>query len=360
MSLQDRDLMAPAQPVAACDHGAHAVLVGLDIGISTTKIAHQIGLDGEPVVHRLPSRALPINNSQLLAIGGGVRPFDSTVLVHQQPWMAAINSPFLGHNHSQDDKHFEESPEWLAHARAALARLEQPRISELVVGIPLTHLLIPGRRELASTRLLGMHPLHDGGGIEIERVTVVPSSMGAQILWDIQFRVCSGRIIDVDAPVLVIDCGHRTVSWMLIRGHAIQRHLSAESAGAGARLQRRARALLRKQLKQKVSVARMEWRCRQANRWMDLGKATINLDAYLQEASLSIVPRAIEALKASLKPHKDSLHSIVLTGGLSKLFAPAITVAFPHALIACLADPTTANARGLLQIARRLHSPETD
>lgn len=356
MSQQDRQHMPPAPTVAARNHGAHDVLVALDIGLSTTKIACLIGRQDEPMVHRLPSCALPISSSQLRALGGAIGPFESTIRVDRHPWVAAIDPPSLDGRLKPDDKLLLGTHDWLAHARTALARLGQPRISELIVGIPLKDFLIPSRRELTAEQLVGAHPLPYGAWIEVERVTVMPQSFGALRLWELQFTAYRGRIWDRDAPVLVVDCGHRTVSWMLTLGHSILRHCSGASAGAGARLQRRVRAMLKVQLHRRVSAARMEWRCRQADRWMDVGKAKIHLDTYLRGACLRIVPGVIHELKTALEPLKDSPHSVVLTGGLTEFFAPAMRAAFPYASLVCLAEPTTANARGLLQCARRLEA----
>ncbi len=348
--------MQAGPTAAARDHDAHEVRAGLDIGLSTTKIAYQIGLQGEPLVHCLPSRALPVGHSELQAFGLRLPPFESMVTINQKPWMTAIDSPFLGYDHNLKNRNLVEMPEWLAHARAALARLGQSRISELVVGIPLDQ-LTPWRRELASERLVGVHPLPHGAQIEVERVTVVPQAAGALRLWEVQYNARHGRTLDRDAPVLVVDCGHRAVNWMLTLGRAILPHCSGASAVAGARLQRRVRAMLKAQLRLRVGAARMEWRCRQVDCWIDLGKATIHLNTYLRAAGLRIVPGVIHELRAALGPLKDGLHSIVLTGGLTELFAPAMKAAFPHASLVCLDEPTLANARGLLQIARS--SPST-
>ena len=358
MSQQNRHLVPPAQPVAAQNLRAHDVLVALDIGLSTTKIACQIGRHGEPMVHRLPSRALPISPSQLHALGGGIRPFESTIRVDQHPWVAAIDLSPAGGRLRLDDKLVVGTHGWLAHARAALARLGQSRISELIVGLPLKDFLTPSRRELAAERLVGAHPLPYGARIEVERVTVMPQSFGALRLWELQFTAYRGRIWDRDAPVLVVDCGHRTVSWMLTLGRSILQHCSGASACAGARLQRCVRAMLKVQLHRRVSAARMEWRCRQADRWMDLGKAKIHLDTYLRGACLRIVPGVIHELKTALEPLNDSLDSVVLTGGLAEFFAPAMRAAFPYASLVCSAEPATANARGLLQSDRKLVAGE--
>ena len=335
-------------------HDALGVLVGLDLGMSLTKIAHQTGSRGRPVLERFVSKARPLKTMPSRANGSHDLLGGREVLVGDEVWVAGIQSPFHSRHTRSRRRAHTDTQDWTALAHAALASIGQMRVQHLVAGVPISEFYKKGRADALKASLQGKHQVSVDQSVEVQRVSIIPRPLGAFAAWVSQYEAACSKQLDRDASVLVIDAGHSEVAWMQMQGPFIRRQSSGYSLQGGLDLLRRVSETMDSRFRHRVSMDRLEARFQQNEMRMDLGEVTVDLYEQVLAVADLVVSEVILKAKKSQRPRREGLLAILLTGGWRGVYEPAVAAAFPETNIIRLADPISANAIGCLQFARHL------
>lgn len=243
-----------------------------------------------------------------------------------------------------------DSPQHQALYLAALRMMALRTIDVLAVGVPV---LTPASRvDALKERLTGAHRLSEKHVCTVNKVVVLSQGVGAYA-HHLHTLALSGELTSLEAlpTVLVVDVGHCTTDWVVMRGysvdaaqsgsvayggaaclHAVARHVSEVTGSRPPDVWDLERALRHNQ-RLKVNGQPLEW--------------TVHLEAATRVAEKGL--RAIMAVVA----RTSSLDAVVLAGGAHRFYADSIARAFPAHEIIKIADAAFANVRGYASIISR-------
>lgn len=335
------------------------VVVGLDIGYGYVKMAWSTG-PGENYEHVMPAGAAPKSRLPTDVAGQRANCGGLEVLVNGEHWVGGVDPGDVQGMARQLNEYYPSTSEYLALFHAALVRIGEPVIDELVTGLPMTHYLDEGRRRRLAERLTGMHPVRGGQVVEVRRVTVLPQPMGAFLE---QLGLCAeGRLDDVmmqrltdkGTCILSVDPGFYSTDYVLIRHNVLRDSSSGTSTIAvSAILDEARKQILRRFPHIRVSRDRLETALRDRAQTVHFGSVDVPFGAILDDVVQDLGGRLCTELLESLRSETESVDIILVAGGGRSLLEKPLRGAFPLALWLDIQDPQRANARGFLARARR-------
>ncbi len=326
--------------------------VGIDIGYGQSKLAHatQEGIRSQI----FPSGAGPIGLFPRYPNGdvdicGGIK-----VTVNNEPWVACVDQTMIQDYVRDNSACFPRTAEWTALFHALLLRAGHERISTLVVGLPVSEAFAPAGTHWLQSRIEGTHLVANGVRITVERAVVVPQPAGtfASFLGN-QARARGVRISAHDL-LAVVDIGHYSFDWVLMRGASIRHVASNSSYYAGRAVATEAARQVEKSVGRSVSWERIDAARRTGQKTLQLGNKTVSIEPFIVGAVNTVVRNAISAFRSSLGEEARDLNAVILAGGGAVDSEAAFRAAFPTVDVHVVDDPVSSNALGFLHLAREI------
>lgn len=339
-------------------HKRKKVVVGLDIGYGYVKMTWR-DAQGEEHEHVMPSGAAP--KTRLPTDVGGQRAncggFE--VLVGSEQWVGGVEPGEVQGLARQLHEFYPSTQEYLALFYAALVRIGEPVIEELVTGLPMTHYLDEARRKRLAERLTGCHPVRGGQVVDVHRVTVLPQPMGAFLE---QLGLCmdgrldpktSQRLTDKASCILSIDPGFYSTDYVLIRHNVLRDRSSGTSTIAVSAILDEVRKRIQRQFPYlRVSRERLESALQDRSQVVHFGSVEVPFDSFLTQVSEDLGGQLCTELLESLRGESETVDIVLLAGGGRSLLEHSIRAAWPKAVWLDIKQPQRANARGFLARAR--------
>ena len=317
-------------------------ILALDVGYSGTKIVAS-GANGEPQQLKFPSGAgpaglLPKNLDGTVDLAGGVLvPVEGEIF-------AAFAEPRAFQNHERPlHEDYTTSREYQALVLGALARTTpEGDVDYLVTGLPVSQAKDAETRLRLEHQLQGEHALAGGRTIRVRRVKVLPQPVGA---W-VNFTYLQPEYRTADVRVLVFDVGFYSVDWVILDRGRIQDVASGSSTLATSAILERASGLIADRHGARVSLGRLEEAVRMGRATVRAGSAELVLQDVLIEAAKQPAGAVVNAIKQSIRSQADDINMILMVGGGSRFYRPALDAAFPGIRFVVADNPVMANAMG--------------
>lgn len=324
------------------------VLAGIDVGYSSVKIAYGNGRTVQPNLLQLPIGAAPASRCGVgvdgqLAVNGGQR-----VRINGEDWVAGIDPSQLQDFVQSMDETYVTTDEYRALFYAALAAIGAPKIDVLVTGLPVSHFRDETIRRSLESRMAGRHYIRDGLVVEVAKVVVAPQPAGAfsahavdQMQGPPRQRISRGR------SVLVVDPGHYSLDWIIFLD-SFQLGSSGSNARAGEAVIREAAKALSQQHGIRVRPARLQEAVLEGAARLEIGSSSLDFWPALKSAASGIVENSLREIRGSIRSVNDQhgVDLVLVAGGGADLFTAPLSEAFPESVVARVANPQMANARG--------------
>jgi len=235
-------------------------------------------------------------------------------------------------------ENYIETPEYRALLYGALDAMQLDRIDLLVTGLPVHQYGSHAAR--LKELLTGIHTIRPGSAVEILDVKVAIQPIGGLIAYAHEVADW-GR--QKERTYLLIDPGYFTFDWILSRGlHEIPGTSGSIPGGVSQYLTCVQSELSRMSGLYCPDLAKIDIGLREGQ-FRTWGRE-IDLQPFRARAE-SVIERAIRALcnRVGVSQHIDQ---IVLVGGGSDYFLPALRRTFPDRDIHVVKEPAFANVRG--------------
>jgi len=276
-----------------------------------------------------------------------------SVLVDGEAWAAGLESHRLEGHSREHSEVYTDSKEWMALVHASLAAIEQPSVDVLVAGLPVSEYFSAHMKAKVRARLEGVHQVRAGVQVEVKRAVVVAQPIGAFTDYVRALTASGGRPLSSDHMTLVIDPGHYSVDWVVFQGiKSLRRQSSSSSNQAGRSILVNTVRLIYQTCEKRIATDQLEAAVRRGDTTMRVGKDEIDLTPFLDQAGANIVDQVLKDVSASIGNDKHALNTVILTGGGSGLFKPAVTKKLGHAEIVVGPEPILGNARGFWSIGQ--------
>ncbi|MFM0007365.1 PRTRC system protein D [Paraburkholderia dipogonis] len=320
-----------------------ASVFAVDVGYGNTKSAFRMGSD--IATQMFPSVA-PIavsdavsGYSQGASHARKVVPIEVDGTTYEIGPGVELSSAYgnAGRTLSED---FCTTPNYAALLGGSLYFANVTEVERLVLGLPVH--TIPKYSAHLRDAFTGKFNFGHGE-IRIDTVKVVPQPLGALV----SFSEYGGERFDRENAHLIIDVGYFTTDWVVAHGFTMNDRRSGGMPGGASHFYKNISDLIKKEEKDPVDVERIDRCLREKKPLLFYGK-DIDL-APLLEQSQAIVNTTVKMMQNSVG-RTDDLRSIVLTGGGTSLYEPAIRAAFPRTKLEILDTPSYANAKGFLMV----------
>jgi plasmid segregation protein ParM len=237
---------------------------------------------------------------------------------------------------------YSTTSDYMALLRGALIKMNVPEIDLLVVGLPVDRM--NSRAQSLAQQLKGFHPVVDGRGIYVRHVWTLAQPLGGFL----DYAVGQGLYETLaDQVNLVIDPGYYTVDWLTGLGiNVMPERTGSFPGGTHAVLESFARSVSEALGVTYTDLDAID-RALEKGR-LRVGKSEIDLAPHWRQAQARI-EEAVNSIANSVGDALD-VNNIILVGGGSKLYEPAIRRRFPSPNLIVAPDPIFANVRGF-QIA---------
>lgn len=318
--------------------------VAVDVGYGNTKSAFPQG--GKVVTSMFPSLAPPASRSNLTGYGGGFFKARDVITIqvegsHYEVGPDVAISAAYGNTGRTLSEDFATTPEYAALLGGALHYTGASEIDQLVLGLP-----VHTTQKYATflrDRFTGTLDFGNGE-IRVHSVAGLPQPLGSLVT----FMRQSGQDFDGNNAHLVIDVGYFTTDWVVARGFTMDDTRSGGVPGGSSRIYQEIADLIAAQEGEPVSgIERIDKALRDATSLLFYEKE-INLQPLLEQAR-AVCQGTVKEMQTRVGRSED-IRSIILSGGGSSLYAPAIRAAFPRTPMKILDSPCFANVRGFYDI----------
>lgn len=315
----------------------------VDVGYGNTKYAHRAA-SGSIAAGMFPSLA-PLTASRTLS-GYGENVLASrkvaTIVVDDVEYEVGPDvslTAAYGNTGRALSNDFVLSDNYAALLGGAMVFAGVTHIERLVLGLPVHNMQkysaalkerFAGELDFGITR------------VTVERVVVIPQPLGSLVSASSNRQTEFGR----DSAHLVVDVGYFTTDWVYANGFTMDDKRSGGIPGGASQIYRRIADLLtRDQGEQVEDLERIDKALRERAPFFFYG-TEINLDPYL-EKSQALIGGVVKEMQNNVGQLTNA-RSIILSGGGSALYAPAIGKAFPRVRIELIDKPCLANVTGFL------------
>lgn len=316
----------------------------VDVGYGNTKSALPIG--AEVANQMFPSLAPAGSPSNLSTHGGGyfkrrdVAHITIDGAVYEVGPDVSITSAYgnTGRTLSED---FVTTPEYAALLFGALHYANAQQVGQLMLGLPV-HTLQKYSGALQE-RFSGTHD-YGTGQVTIDKVVALPQPLGSLVT----FMRQSGKGLDSDETCLIVDVGYFTTDWVVARGFLMDDSRSGGVPGGSSRIYQQVASLISADEGEPVTGIERIDKALRDGKPMRFYDKTIDLLPYLEVARAQC-HTAVKEMQTRVGRSED-IGAIVLTGGGSALYSPAIRAAFPRSQIFAMKSPCFANVNGFFDI----------
>jgi plasmid segregation protein ParM len=316
------------------------VVRSIDLGYGFTKYVREVRA-GQPEFASFPSMA-PLAHDGDLGEALGLRRDTAVIDIDRVryevgPDVGFIQRAFTVRNMDDD---YVTTPAYLALLRGALSFMKRDQIEVLVVGLPVS--MVKSRRSHLERLVACEHAVGRERVVKVRSARVLAQPHGA--LLDCAARAKDGRQV-LKQTNLVIDCGFRTVDWLLTQG------LKPVEARSGS-VPRGMYDVVR-DISDRISVltgspfyaySRLDHALRTGRAPLVDGRE-MNIEAAVV-AARQIVEEAVTEMKRSLQCTRD-IDNILLVGGAAFFFRAAIESMLGDHEILLVRDAYYSNVRGL-------------
>lgn len=249
--------------------------------------------------------------------------------------------------------HAEITPEYRALLYTALDAMQVDHLDLLVTGLPPHR--YTAHRDALTQILKGTHAIRPDAPVTIEEVRVVPQPLGGLIAYLHQRRVDWKR--QMDRRYLVVDVGYGSCNWLCTYGlTAVSQRSGGVALGMSHYLSRVSAVVdgvlgRHYPFRHKIDEGLRRGRFR-------VGKKEIDVQLLCMLAE-DVAGPAVEALYHSVNGPHD-IDEVILVGGGSEYFMPALMSSLPEFELHTVAHPTYANVRGFHLIGEILATVDRD
>ncbi|KAF7961879.1 plasmid segregation protein ParM [Cupriavidus sp. UYMU48A] len=318
--------------------------VAVDVGYGNTKYAFSRG--AELAMQMFPSLAPTATRANVTGYGGGFFKARDVITVQVDGAYYEIGpdvslSSAYGNTGRTLSEDFATTAEYAALLGGALRYTGATEIDQLVLGLPV-HTTQKYAQYLRD-RFTGT--LNFGNGeILVRSVAGLPQPLGSLVT----FMRQHGQDYDGRNAHLVIDVGYFTTDWVVARGFTMDDTRSGGVPGGSSRIYQQIAEIIAEQEGEPVAgIERIDQALRNATSLLFYEKE-INLQPLLEQAR-AVCHAAVKEMQTRVGRSED-IRSIILSGGGSALYAPAIRAAFPRTPMKVLESPCFANVRGFFDI----------
>lgn len=236
---------------------------------------------------------------------------------------------------------FVTKAEYAALLGGALRYAQVTEVDQLVLGLPVH----TTQKYAAFLRDRFTGSLDFGNGsITVRSVVSLPQPLGALVTF---MRQQSAKF-DADNAYLVIDVGYFTTDWVVAQGFSMDDNRSGGVPGGSSKIYQQIASLIEQDEGEPVTGIERIDKCLRDNKPMLFYDKEIQLAPYLEQAR-SVCQLAVKEIQTRVGRTED-IRAIILAGGGSALYAPAIRAAFPRSPIHALSSPCFANVDGFFDI----------
>lgn len=241
------------------------------------------------------------------------------------------------------DDEYIRTPHYLALLRGALHYMRKDVIDVLVVGLPVS--LMKLRCSELERLVAGAHPVGRDRSVTVRHVRVLAQPHGA--LLDYASRAKDGSRV-LRQTNLVIDCGYRTLDWLLTEGlKPVESRSGSVPRGMYDVLREIADRIGNSTGSRYFAYSKLDAALRRDERPVINGR-TVNIDSAIA-AARQIAVEGVTEMKRALQGTSD-IDNIVLVGGSAFFFKPALESLIGNRSIIAVREAEFANLRGF-QIA---------
>lgn len=331
--------MAAVPPLPFC--------IGLDVGYGNLKFA--AGSHSEPRELVLPSGAAPIAFLPKRNDGSVDTRDGATVLVKGDEWIGGVDPTEIQNYMPELNENYPRTDRYLALFHTALSKCHVDEVDWLVTGLPVQHHLSPSNRAELEQRLQGTHYVTKERAVTVRNVKVLPQPVGAYVTWSAA-RAASVR----DMRVLVVDVGHYSCDFVVMRGASIRDLASGSNRHAMAVILEEAANRIGAERKAKVSAERLAAALRRNATSITVHGEPVELGPYVAAAGDSVAKVGVQHISNKLDKESDSLDVILVTGGGSDPYVTALKAAFPGIPVQPAGATVTSNSRGFWTFAHQM------
>lgn len=260
------------------------------------------------------------------------------------------------------DNEFVTTPAYAARLFGAInymyRDLPDDTIDYLILGLPMT--TIRDHRQTLKNLFTGTKLINNHGDkVKINHIEVFPQPLGSYSAFMTANPPSQGKKLPM---ALVVDPGYNTVDWFVVQGMkanevqcgAVNRGMSAVLEGIARRMAtpvEQGGSQFSKGASIPALIRRIDQSLTSGEPFSMMGHE-IPLDKFM-DAGNAIIDEAAQAIKNSLGIAME-IDVIILTGGGSRFYEPAIRAAFPLHKVVLLDDPAHANVRGFHFMGERI------
>lgn len=231
------------------------------------------------------------------------------------------------------------SDHYMALYIAALQRFGHKQIDHLVTGLPVFQF---DRYAQELEKMLQGRFETQMGPVNVKRVSVVPQPLGSLIEYGVRTHIKDPRRLNV----VVVDPGHYSFDWLLLRnGSADLQQSGSHNEGVAHVIERIQSLIAADHNGDSPSAIKIDAAFRANDKNVHLYGKPIPLKGYLDKALRTQASAAIRKMKNRIL-HLQDVDSFILTGGGASLFHPCISEHFKKHKIEVMKDSVMANALG--------------
>ncbi len=303
----------------------------MDVGYSAVKFVHAV--DRSRILCRHFPSIAPLADDRQLTEALGRRRKTVQIEVSGTHYEVGPDANLAAGSlkiHNMDDDYCLTN-EYLALARGALHYMQVERVDLLVVGLPLSTLVL--HAEELERRLTGTHKVGSGHKTHVERVRVLAQPQGA--LMNYAVRAGKSQIVRKQRN-LIIDCGARTFDWLVAQGLKIQdKRSGAVPRGMFDVLQVLCTGVAKQFGANFSNLESVDEALRHSRPARAFG-SDVDLSPFLP-AARKTAAEAVTAMRSRIGDASD-IDNVIVAGGGAFFFGPLIQEALPHHRIALLED----------------------
>lgn len=321
-----------------------AATVAVDVGYGNTKFAFPMG--SETKLNMFPSLAPQAAPRALANHGNGFFKARDVITIaidgveYEVGPGVSLSSAYgqTGRTLSED---FVTKDEYAALLGGAMRLAQVSEVGQLILGLP-----VHTTQKYASYLRDRFTGTLDFGGepVEIGSVICLPQPLGALVT----FMRQQNTKFDADNAHLVIDVGYFTTDWVVAQGFTMDDNRSGGVPGGSSKIYQQIASLIEQDEGEPVTGIERIDKCLRDKKPMLFFDKEIDLTPYLEKAR-SVCQLAVKEIQTRVGRTED-IRAIILAGGGSALYVPAIRAAFPRTPIHALSSPCFANVSGFYDI----------
>lgn len=318
--------------------------VAVDVGYGNTKFAFPMG--SEVKMNMFPSLAPQAAARTLASHGNGFFKARDVITVtvggvdYEVGPGVSISSAY-GHTGRTLSEDFVTKAEYAALLGGALRYAQVTEVDQLILGLPVH--TTQKYANFLRDRFTGALDFGDGA-ITVRSVITLPQPLGALVT----FMRQENTKFDTSNAYLVIDVGYFTTDWVVAHGFVMDDNRSGGVPGGSSKIYQQIASLIEVDEGEPVTgIERIDKALRDSKAMLFFDKE-IELAPYLEKAR-SVCQLAVKEIQTRVGRTED-IRAIILAGGGSALYAPAIRAAFPRSPIHVLPSPCFANVGGFYNI----------